>query len=325
MDEKRKCSNKYTKDQLLKSIQNFVNEFNRVPISKDFNSLKGYPSRKTFTNHFGNFNDAVRMAGFNPVGMSHKDNKIRYTKDFWIENINRYHEVFNKTPLQREFDEYMGFGTTKYICDTFGGWHNLLSLCGLKTHTVMKHTDEFLESEFHRFVKEHDRIPRYKEFNNSEYPSFWCYQNRFGSWNKAVEAYGYTPNDVNRKFELEDGEICASSYEFDISNWLKDNEISYIRNVKYKDFIDGYKGKMDCDYKINYKGKTWYVEMAGFLRGTDFSKWSKEEKNYFFKLKYKRKLLKRQDVNYLIIHANDMKEKCLDDIFYFIDKTNNKI
>jgi hypothetical protein len=58
--------------------------------------------------------------------------------------------------------------------------------------------------------------------------------------------------------------------------------------------------------------------MAGFLRGTDFNKFSNAEKKYYFKLKYKRKLLRRQGVNYLIIEPCDLKKKSLEEIFFFL-------
>lgn len=309
---------KYKKEFLINEIKRFVKEFGRVPISKDFKKLDDYPSRKTFTNHFGNFNDVIRLAGFEPVGMSRRDNKIRYTKDFLLEQINNYIEQNNKTPTLANLTQYLGYEPTIYFNKVFDGYSNALKELGLPPNSVSHHEDTFLESEFHRFVKENGRTPTYIEFNNSKYPSFWCYQNRFGSWNKAVEHYGYEPNDRNRKYTLEDGEICASSYEFDISNWLKSINIIYERNIKYIDFIDNYKGKMDCDYKINYDGLIWYVEMAGFLSGTNFQKYSDAEKNYYFKLKYKRKLLKRQGVNYIIIEPCDLKTKTFEEIFYFI-------
>ena len=76
-----------------------------------------------------------------------------------------------------------------------------------------------------------------------------------------------------------------------MNNKDKDN-IKYERDVKYTD-IDkfDYKGKMDCDYKIYINDKIWYVEMAGYLprKGLPFEKWSSQEKNYFFKIRYKEK------------------------------------
>jgi len=311
---------KYKKDFLIDEIKRFVNEFNRVPNMKDFENLEGYPARKTFTNHFGNYNDAIRLAGFEPVGKNLKEFDEKYrNKDYLTRIIQDYISKYDKTPTLREINKEVDFNLKNLYRDVFGSWNKALTYLGLKLNSVSRYEDSFLESEFHRFFKENGRIPIYAEFNNSEYPSFWCYQSRFGSWNKAVVAYGYIPNDAHRKYELDDGEICASSYEFDISTWLKSKNIKYIRDVNYIDFIDGYKGKMNCDYLITYNDAKWYVEMAGFLRGTDFSKFSEAERNYYFKLKYKRTLLRRQGVNYVIIEPCDLKNKSYDELFHFIN------
>lgn len=310
---------KYTKEHLISELQRFVSEFNRIPLQTDFENLKGYPSRKTFSNNFGTFNIALKESGFEPLTLSRPEFSAKYNnKEYFKELIFNYISENNKIPTTDDMVNKYG-NTVRYLArEIYGSWNNAFIELNIPLNSVGKHNDIFLESEFHRFVQIHNRIPKVHEFNNSEYPSFWCYQNRFGSWNKAIVFYGYEPNDSNRKYELDDGEICASSYEFDISTWLKLKGIQYERNIPYQKISPIYKGKMDCDYKILFNNEIWYVEMAGFLNGTTFEKWSKEEKNYYFKLKYKKKLLRREEVNYLIIYSKDIKQKSLSDIFYFI-------
>lgn len=323
-----KISNgKFKKDFLINEIKRFVEEFNIIPIQTDFENLKGYPSRKTFSNHFKDFNEVIRLAGYEPQNLSQKEYDLKYRNKIYLSGIiNDYINKYDKIPtLDELIKEHNNFHSLKLLYEqVYGSWNKALIELELPLNQVSRYTDDFLESEFHRFVEKHGRIPTYAEFNNSEYPSFWCYQNRFGSWNKAVVNYGYEPNDENRKYILDDGEICASSYEFDISTWLKSLNIIYDRDVNYIDFIDNYKGKMNCDYVIHHNNKLWYVEMAGFLRGTDFNKYSDAEKNYFFKLKYKRKLLRRQGVNYLIIEPCDLKKKSLEEIFFFLFSEDEK-
>lgn len=308
-------------DFLLSELQRFVKEFNRIPIQKDFENLKGYPSRKSFSNHFGSFNNALRLAGLEPISMSLKEMKDFYdsneTRNDMLEYLKQLTYESGKTPLSKDLDNsQVKYNRSSYE-RVFGSWNNALKEAGLKLNAIAQYDDEFLHSEFERFVREKGRPPYLHEFNNSEYPSFWCYQNRFGSWNKALIAYGYEPSDSNRKYYMDDGEICTSSYEFDISKWLKENNIKYDRNIKYTEIDEQYKGKMDCDYKIYYNDKIWYVEMAGFLprKNVPFEKFSSEERNYFFKLKYKKKLLGRNDVNYIIIPPSHMKNKTLEEIF----------
>jgi len=306
---------KYKDEFLIDEIKRFVEEFNKIPTPVDFDNLEGYPSRKTFTNHFGNFNNIIRVAGFEPSYMSYEENIEKYTKDFLISELHRFVDEFGNIPTIENIKDNDEYPSVYWFEKEFSNWCESLKSAGLPLN-ISQHSDEFLEQEFHRFFKNNGRIPRYEEFNRSEYPSFWCYQNRFGSWNKAVVAYGYEPNDANRKFILEDGEICASSYEFDTSNWLKSKNVNYDRNIKYQSFIDNYKGKMDCDYVIDHNNEIWYVEVAGFL--SEGNKLSEVEKIYYFKLKYKEKLLERQGVNYLIIHVRHLKNKTFEEIFHFI-------
>jgi len=308
---------KYTKEFLIKEIKRFVNEFNRIPIPTDFDKIEEYPSRKTFTKYFPNFNDLIREAGYKPVGFTFKDIEERYNKDYLLDLIYKYRDKYNKVPTMLELSKEVGYEVNHYYFKVFGSWTYGLKEAGLPLNSISHHDDKFLEQEFHRFVKENGRIPRYKEFNNSSYPSFWCYQNRFGSWNKAVVAYGYKPNDENRKITLDNGEICASSYEFDVSNWLIKNNIEYIRDINYKDFIAKYKGKMNCDYVIYTKDKIWYVEVAGFLKNRDFTKYSSEEKKYYFKLRYKKKMLKENNLNYKILYPSHL-EKPFNEVFSFL-------
>jgi sulfur relay (sulfurtransferase) DsrC/TusE family protein len=308
-------------EMLLNEIKRFVKEFGRVPIQKDFENLKGYPSRKTFSNHFGKFNNAIRLAGFEPVNKDIAEKHEYYydenTRADMIIFLKEYYQEHGKVPTTKELDENKCKYNRTNFRYVFGNYTNAVKEAGLQPNSVLKHDDGFLRSEFERFIKENGRTPYLHEFNNSEYPSFWCYQNRFGSWNKMFIAYGYEPNDSNRKFYMEDGELCWSAYEFDISKWLKEHNIKYDRDVKYKEIDNDYKGKMDCDYKIYYNNKIWYVEMAGYVprKGQPFEKWTPDEKNYIFKLKYKKKLLDRNKLNYLIIYPSHIKEKTLEEIF----------
>ena len=59
--------------------------------------------------------------------------------------------------------------------------------------------------------------------------------------------------------------------------------------------------------------------MAGFINTYDFTKYrSRAEELYYFKIKYKEKLLKRNNANYKIITVDDIKHKQLYDIFDFL-------
>lgn len=322
---------KITKEFLLDEILRYISNEGKIPRGVDLeykNNKGGYPNRKTYDNHFGGVTNALIELGIFSEDICERiingdeklsfsklsDEDIEVLKNRGIKFLQDFYKEYNHVPTTRELDskEFGGF-TREYFRRLFGGYTKAVNLAGLTPNSIPQYDDNFLKLEFDRFVSENGRIPKLHEFNNSDYPSFWCYQARFGSWNKAVTNYGYEPNDANRKYYMDDGEVCMSSYEFDISNWLKSNNINYERNVPYTKIHNTYKGKMDCDYKIIHNGVIWYVEMAGFL--SEGNKLSEVERVYFFKMKYKEKLLKESNVNYLIIRPRHLKKKTMDQIF----------
>ena len=317
-------------EYLLSEIRRFIKEFNRLPLALDFEGKNTYPSRKTYDKYFGSTNDAVIASGYGDCefikdGRKTTLNKeklfdnmcIKERKIYLINEINDFVSKYNHVPTADELDKHESYHNRGIFESMFGKYNNALREAGVKLNQVSKYDDEFLKQEFLRFVKENNRIPTQLEFNNSEYPSFWCYQSRFGSWNKAVMAYGFEPYDAYKTYYLEDGEKCMSLYEYNISIWLKKNKIEYVRDIPYTQIHDSYEGKMDCDYKIIYNNKTYYVEMAGFYPRIN-CKPSNQEKYYAKKLHYKIRLLKESKVNFLIIYREDADEKPLEEIFDFL-------
>ena len=135
----------------------------------------------------------------------------------------------------------------------------------------------------------------------------------------------------------DDGEISKSTYEYDFTNKLREfgliYDVDYFRDVKYKTFIDGYDGLLDCDYKINIGGEWLYVEIAGMLRdhkknyiNGQFEVKSKSKTNYMQKLKNKEEMLKDNNLDHMIIFPSDMNtEDKLDLIFETIKSKINKL
>lgn len=136
---------------------------------------------------------------------------------------------------------------------------------------------------------------------------------------KILDSYGYTllqsGNGLNYIFE--DGEKTKSSYEKKFSEYLrmkkfKYNE-TYFRDVRYKTFIDGYNGMLDCDYVIVYNNVYYYIEIAGVLRDYENNFYnnlpinsSKSKENYRKTLIQKRNMLYSHQLNYYILFPKDI-------------------
>ena len=319
----------YSRDELIGMLQKFCNKTGIIPNSlfmDKHNKEYGLPSRKTFVNKIGakSWKDVLLICGIdaNKAKIHSMKEKPRHDdKDFLINLVHEYIDKYGAVPTLENLETYYGTSLSKYFGDYFGGWNNCLKELGLSLNSVQKYTDEELDNAFLGFVEEFGRVPSIRDFNNTGRPSFWCYQNRYGSWAETCIHYGFEPNCRNPHYYMDDGERCDSRFEYDISTWLKSKGIKYDRDVPYIDFTNNYNGKMNCDYRFTLdNGQVWYVEMAGFIDTDDFTKLtSREEELYFFKLKYKKKLFRENNLNYKIFHPSDLKNHTLEELFDFLN------
>ncbi len=102
-----------------------------------------------------------------------------------------------KTAISRaDNDEHGKYGTTTYI-RRFGSWFNALEKAGLeKTRTPMNLPEEELFQNLEEIWIKLGRQPRYAEVQKpiSKY-HVGTYENRFGTWRKALEAFVAYIND----------------------------------------------------------------------------------------------------------------------------------
>ena len=141
--------------------------------------------------------------------------------------------------------------------------------------------------------------------------------------NDVVKLYGCelqrAGNGMNHRFE--DGEFTVSKYEYDFSQFLRENGFeynkTYFRNIYYKKLDDEYRGNMNCDYCIDFNGQLVYIELAGILgykreidayrNNTQLKSKSKEE--YRLKLNQKREMFERNNLEYYILLPDEMNEE----------------
>jgi predicted nucleic acid-binding Zn ribbon protein len=140
-------------------------------------------------------------------------------------------------------------------------------------------------NEIKKFYEKTGRIPLKREFHH-----YNAARNRFGSWNKAIEAAGFNPNPVifTKKFIAKDGHICDSFAEKIIDDWLFERKIKHERNVSYP----GNK-KLTADFVI----KNNWIEFFGL---------SGEIKDYDKFIKKKRALSKKYKLRLIEIYPKDL-------------------
>lgn len=321
----------YSKEELITLLKNFVDKNGFVPASKfvdDHGKKYGLPNRKTYCNKFGSWKNALHECGFdkeladNNFVLDDEGNYVlKHTNEEFLKNlVLEYVDKFNETPTIKRISEYYGSDLHSNYVKYCGGFNVCLDSLGLKLNSKTQYTKDELDFHFMNFIDKYNRTPTIRDFNKTDRPSFWVYQQKFGSWAETCIHYGFKPNCRKPEYYMDDGERCDSSYEYDISTWLKSHNISYDRDIPYIEFTNNYNGKMNCDYKLYIGNEIWYIEMAGFIKSLYFDDTtSEEEKMYLRKLKYKIKLFEANNIrNYKIILRKDIQEKSLDEIFEFI-------
>ena len=132
-----------------------------------------------------------------------------------------------------------------------------------------------------------------------------------------IKSYGFNMNPSNFSFHytFADGERVVSSFEYDMSYFLK-NEFSlrynmdYFRDVIYKKFTSHSSTKMNCDYMFEINGLSYYLEIAGIISNSD-GDWenhnysSKQEQEYQQKLLLKKQIFESNGLKYLFLFSND--------------------
>lgn len=120
-------------------------------------------------------------------------------------------------------------------------------------------------------------------------------------------------------YKFKDGELTKSSLEYNFSIFLR-NELhleynkDYKRNVLYSKFSNTDR-KIDCDYVIYYKGKTFYIEITGMIKPNHKKDWetydfkSKGKNKYRDNFSLKKKLLEDNKKNYYLLFSDDILEE----------------
>ncbi|MFH0753691.1 MAG: HNH endonuclease [Candidatus Omnitrophota bacterium] len=136
------------------------------------------------------------------------------TDEALIVELKRIASKLNKTALNRTDNDGHGkYGTTTYV-RRFGSWFNALEKAGLeKTRTPMNLSEEELFKNLEEIWVRFGRQPRYAEVQKplSKY-HVGTYENRFGTWRKALEKFvSYINNEAVVSSEEEIKKIDPST------------------------------------------------------------------------------------------------------------------
>ncbi|MBO3794335.1 homing endonuclease associated repeat-containing protein [Bacillus subtilis] len=168
----------YTEKELIEVLQQKAKELGRIPKAREIKQWA------TIRNRFGSFHKGLEVAGLIP------NKKQPYTEEGLIEILRQKANELGRAPKAKEVKQ------KAIIIKYFGSFNAGLKAAGLTPNQTRrkKYTDEDLIKILQQKEKELGRPPKTREVEQ------WAtIINHFGSFDKALEAAGLTPNKKTSK------------------------------------------------------------------------------------------------------------------------------
>jgi len=157
------------------------------------------------------------------------------------------------------------------------------------------YTKEKLIKKIKEFVEREGRIPTKNEFvNDSSCPDYVTYRYYFGTWNNAIKAAGYEPNErwfsSSKDLFAKDGHLCKSISEIIIDDWLSENNIFHFREIPYPE------GRYCCDFVV----RDIFIEFFGLAGAFNVFPYYNEI------MKKKKEMCKKYNIRLIELYEKDL-------------------
>lgn len=175
------------KEDLLTDLQSVADIVGEAPSERVYKDHGKY-SVKTYCKRFGGWNSALRAIQLEP------NVEMNLSEETLIIALREFAEELGRSPTMEEMD-LSGPYTAGPYKRVFGNWNHALRQAGLEINQARDVSKADLTSELVRLAEELGHVPRMREMRDQ---GNWCgtiYQNRFGSWNEALVAAGFPPNN----------------------------------------------------------------------------------------------------------------------------------
>lgn len=135
----------------------------------------------TYQDHFGSWKAALEAAGFEPRS------SVEISHEALLTALQVLGAKLEKTPTVAEMTEQGEHSPQTYRRE-FGSWNDALEAAGFESREPpAKLSEAELLAEIRRLAEAFDRRPTAREMDAEGKHASATYQNRFGSWSKAVE------------------------------------------------------------------------------------------------------------------------------------------
>ena len=187
-----------TNNELIEELQALAEELGHPPRTEHMDQ-KGAYSSTTYQSRFGGWQNALEKAGF--------DSFKRISDEELIESVKELAAELGRSPTTKEFNELTSHSAT--TCkERFGSWSATLETAGLDPDNGRnkEYTEDELVEELQRLDDEREHTPSSNEMDDDGEYSSGVYQDRFGSWDEALEA-AEIDSDVVGKHQYTDEQL----------------------------------------------------------------------------------------------------------------------
>lgn len=213
----------HTRNELVDKLQRVADQLGHSPTRTEARELLEI-STTCFEHRFGSWNDALRDAEL-PINEPHN-----LTKEELFEELLRLKYELGRPPTRDEMRE-MGQFDAKPYRRVFGSWNEALREGGFDLHQVKDATDDDMIEDILDVAETVGGTPTVEQITEHGRFSKTTHQDRFGSWDEAVQEAGlepnYTPPTRTSITVEETGNTVKSGWEEEIDLLLHESGINY--------------------------------------------------------------------------------------------------
>lgn len=193
---------KIPREDLLDDLTRVAEKVDRAPTQEDYNEHGTY-STPTYHRRFGSWMAALTAAGHDPE--NRRGRGYRRSRSELLTEMDRLADELDRPPTMDEMETVGAFSPRTYI-NRFGSWTDALEAAGLSMPADRGNRPipkEELREELAALGNKLGRPPTEDEMDALGKFSTSTYQNRFGSWGRALRLAGFDGHDIlDRGFGL---------------------------------------------------------------------------------------------------------------------------
>lgn len=283
-DRQNNCNNDL-KQLVIDEFQKIVSKINKVPTRAEFDKHSRISKNSAVSKFDDCYNNLIIKAGFEP------NKSFQIEKEDLIKEIQRLDNEYKVVSRRLMKEESLYSPDT---CeDRFGSWNNALKESGVginEEHTVTK--EKYLQ-EIKRLKRELDEVPTGHQMNKYGKHPAKSYNDKFGTYNKAVEKAGFEPRykqyasgedshaygikgkdhprygsspNINWKENEKTGHNLRSGWEYEYDNLL------YQSNLKHEYESERFYFEEFTYLPDFFIGDDFIVEVKGWANQNSFAK-----------------------------------------------------